>query len=515
MELRASVKTNSRGLPAETGWLLIILVGLGFGIPIVIVDWTTFSGTYQNVFLAWLITFAAAARIGFVVSRPRVAILELGIYLFIYVFAGITPLAQTATGVFPLDSRHYDPGAQTRQLIVLLTGFVAFEVGLRLLNYVGGTLQEQRPPRQFSPQGVAVLGLIGLVATSQQVATHGISAFFVSRSETARILAGQYSNAPIYTATDKAGIAIQTVIVQFSVFVALFGILYSRRHSAWRSSGASEPFWRLMIVALIVANVIVNNPIGNSRLWGVLVIFGISSIYWDVGKPRNGRIFLLTSLIVLLLLFPLLDYFRFTDANRQVEFNPQVSLVENGSYPVFQMALNGGEYVDRMGHTGGRQIASAVLAFVPRSAWPSKAGPTGQVVDPHYLRSASAWTEAYVDFGLGGVALLFTGLGVAVRYLSSSWQRARPGAFHAVMPLAAVYAFFILRGSLLPAVATLYQLAGFFVVAIAFGGRAWVPRGEREEDAVVGKHTEGVSPSSPDPSSDPKTLGLGTDSPWV
>lgn len=459
--------TRAKTTPPESGaWPLATFLILAFVAPLVLVNWSDPVGSPLNILIAWAIVAFSSFRLAALTLPSRASVLEIAIFIFMYVFVGITPLAQTVTGTFPLDGRTYSDAAQTRQLIVLITGILALCLGMRI---VGNSALRSRAERQFNQTGTAFLALLGLAFSAQQISTNGIATFFISRSETARILAGQSGTEPLYEAANKASIAIQTGFSQFPVFIALFIVLYSRRNRLWVSSPIADLWWRCAIPLLILANVVINNPIGNSRLWGLLVIFAFTSIYVDFQIRRNARYFLVASVSVLLVAFPVLDAFRFTDDNRVLSIDPQAAIVENGSYPVYQMALNGDQYVRASGFTQGDQMIGAIFAFVPRSVWPDKAIATGQLIDPRYLRSSSVWTEAYVDFGIPGVVVIFTLLGVFIRRLSIRGRTASPGVVHALVPLVAIYSFFVLRGSLLPAAATLYQIAAFFALAIAFG----------------------------------------------
>jgi hypothetical protein len=140
----------------------------------------------------------------------------------------------------------------------------------------------------------------------------------------------------------------------------------------------------------------------------------------------------------------------------------------NQTYGEFQEELNGELYVQAHGHTMGRQIAGAVLVFLPRHFWRNKPGPTGQLIDPHYVRSSTALTEAEVDFGSVGIVVLFLLYAFVVAALGARAARAGPGLLACIYPALGAYQIFLMRGSLQPAFGVLYGLLG--VIAIA-----WLP----------------------------------------
>ena len=382
--------------------------------------------------------------------------------IFGFVFVSVASLVQAVTSSFPLDSLDYPQSQITRHLLVLAIGIVSFEIGRAVALRVAVRSRHLRdhPPSQevlgLSPGRLLAMGTVGTLFVAYQVAKHGALAFFVSRDQTSALLSGYTEDSPLYLSPDKTAGLLATFLAQFFVFVALYLILYARRNGMWRPDVLIGLWgWRFAVTVFAAANLVMNNPLGNGRWWFCLIAVCFTSIYVPVRGARNILLYTGAAIAILLLAFSFLDYFRVTDraANERVERG-----LASASYPVLQSGLNGERYIDQHGHTYGRQLTGAVLGFVPRRVWPEKANDTGQVIDPQYARSASAWTEMQLDFGIAGVVSLFFVWGAGAVAADRRLLHPEPGVVPAFLVLLATYQLFLLRGSFLSAFGSLYEL---------------------------------------------------------
>jgi hypothetical protein len=214
--------------------------------------------------------------------------------------------------------------------------------------------------------------------------------------------------------------------------------------------------------------VVVNNPISNSRYWfGTILIALVFAIWPTLRAGYRGLV--VVALFTAAVLFPYTDYFRYEPVYRQAMSGSVLEVMSvKGDYDAQAQLTNTVDFVDSSGFFYGQQALGALLFWVPRSVWPDKPVDTGTILAT-YARStnlnlsAPLWSEAYIDFGLVGVVLVFLALGYTVGRLDLSYAAAArwPGARWAliVTPVAAGYLFIILRGSLLQAMGRALALA--------------------------------------------------------
>lgn len=439
-------------------------------LPAIFVSWGAHeAATGLNIFLAWCLVLISSARLAQAIGTGQVNLLVITFHVFVYVFFGLAGLAQLLVGTYPLDGLRYQPGTVKEALALILLGVIAYEIGCWLVPSRSRLKGVARPVAcwSFSQPRVRTLGVFGLSVVAVLVARAGLSPFFTSRDAASAAIAGPTSvGVQLYNLQDKTSYVLLDRAGKVPVFVALFAILFMMHKGAWRNKTPSGKLLdRLLAVALLVANVIVSNPFANAREWFGTVGIAFLSIYLPFDGLRGKRVMVAGSVLTLLFAFTSLDAFRRTEPIDGSSVNPRTDIVSDGSYSAFQTVLNGVEYVERDGYAGGKQLAGAVFAILPRSIWADKPIDTGSLIDPTYNRSSTLWTEAQVDFGLPGVAVLFVLYGFGSTRLEKAF-RARSGALRAIIPILAGFQIFFLRGSLIPVMGTLYPLAFLLLVVM-------------------------------------------------
>lgn len=169
------------------------------------------------------------------------------------------------------------------------------------------------------------------------------------------------------------------------------------------------------------------------------------------------NIILLVSLIIV---FPLLHLLRLPDffLRKGSDFYEYwLSIFYSGDFDSYQslMLALGGDLV-----TFGHQLLGPLLFFVPRNLWPGKPVGSGEYISEAVGLSfgnisASFLTEGYVNFGLIGVYLFSTILGILVARLDSNFWSAPVTKRSILMRARYLYSipaiFFMMRGDLLSA----------------------------------------------------------------
>ena len=248
-------------------------------------------------------------------------------------------------------------------------------------------------------------------------------------------------------------------------FAGFFLLLHLMR----RDETKRTPGYLALAVVLGVCNCIINNPLGNSRLWGNVVLFGILSVFVDLRRPRAVLVTTLGLTTAFLLVFPYADLTRRTGRSEAL-LTPVQEFSASGSFSAFQTAANGLRYVDDHSLTWGRQLLGGLFTLVPRSVWPAKPPDTGFLIDPVYNRAATMWTEMHINFGVVGVVLGLGLLGVAARRCDDSFIAGRPWAL-ILVPILSTFYFILLRGTLSAAVGTLLPILLVLLLPLVVRGK--------------------------------------------
>lgn len=448
------------------GWYLATLwLGLSAALPLT--AWLPGSDADPILLTLIVVTIlASSSRLALLIARGVPRLTTGMLWFFVYVTAGVVPLAQTDTGLYPnlVDSRYLF----ATQVTVLLAAF-CFELG--------GLLSRRRSASAASDTAATVslkaLRWVSIAAIPPTLyfisKLGGPAAFFESRERLAEqftaagLRSGGQASSALVTAFGQAPIAI--VAIAWTVH-------YLRNPGTIGISG------RLWLIGLLALNAIVNNPISNARYWFLAIVIGLIYSLPSMG-PRVYRFSLIAAPTAALIAFPYSDYFRRIDRG-PLTIGPLGETISTKDYDQAVMTANGLWYVAEHGHTWGQQLLGAIFFWVPRSAWEGKALDTGVLIG-NYLDagtvnlSSPLWTEFYVDFGWPGVALGFAALGFAAHRLDDTfvrlWSQRSQETFvlQLLLPLLAGYSLILLRGPLLQSMSRLAVIL-FVCWALTWGG---------------------------------------------
>ncbi len=262
--------------------------------------------------------------------------------------------------------------------------------------------------------------------------------------------------------------------ILFTGFVlALYGLI--RRRSAGGGAGRYGVFAPLVLL-LLPLQVIVNFPGAQSRFWlfGMLITLGLMFVSFR----SVGRRLLLIGVFVVgtFTVFPISQQINREEGfNFDIELPPIEEYLTHGDVDGFQSTMNTLVYVDRFGHTYGRQFASAILFFVPRSVWSGKSLATGAVTSEALgfrfnNLSAPIIAELYVDGSFLAVILGALALGYGYRrldYLFTAAQEIGGVTLHRVLlALICGFTIILMRGSLLGVTPAIAPSLGMILLAL-------------------------------------------------
>jgi hypothetical protein len=120
------------------------------------------------------------------------------------------------------------------------------------------------------------------------------------------------------------------------------------------------------------------------------------------------------------------------------------------------------DIVGRQGIQWGHQLLGSLLFFVPSSTWHSKPLATGLFIGNFLMENYRMWfnnlsapliSEGYLDYGIFGVVAYAVALAVAVHALNRKAATAKEWMAEPFTTYFAIYLMFLLRGSLMVAVA--------------------------------------------------------------
>ena len=416
--------------------------------PVALIPLVVLVLVYSAVHLALL----------FCAGEPR--LLETMFWLFIYLVAGVVPLAQVKTGLRP--SLLTEDTLVHAQIIVLVA-CVSFDVGRRLDLFRGCGRSATR--RVLRLRRLKLLSAVSLLGSTYYVSVLGGPAtFFASREDIGNVLADagfsarEGSSLVAYNLLNACGTA--PVLLCFA---------------GWLSVVIRDPRLRTVgpyawLAVLFAFNVVVNNPVSSARFWFVTAIVGTVFSIPRLGR-RFYRTFVVATIVTAILIFPYSDYFRLSDRDA-ILVKPITYTLSTKDYDQTTMAANGVTYASQNGHTYGYQMLGAATFWVPRSIWPNKPIDTGILIGRTIPGagttnlSSPLWIEAWLDFAMVGVVGMFISVGALARRMDRDFVRLamrfrpRPALVQVLLPFLAGYSLIVLRGPLLQATANLVVIVG-------------------------------------------------------
>lgn len=436
-----------------------------------------------STLLALTLTWYASLRLAGHYHSGRPQLVQITFWSFVYLFLGLASFAQLTADRFPIPNQFFDEGTRVQALAGVILGCLAFDAGRFVaLSVHRHRIRERLDQRVMDARRVWFLGVAGIVATMGVVMTNGgLGTRFQSRQAAEEALFGKPPwGVRIDQLDDKTAGLLKTMLTWLPVFLGLLLLLYLRQCAVARYGHhravrwVRSPFTTLLLVGLVLVNLVANNPIANPRIRFGGVAFAVALIMVHVERPRRLRAFLVALLLLILLVFPYADLFRY-DVQQTIKIDTlRDQLVDSPDYAMYQQEMNGIVYVREHGYTKGEQTLGAALSFVPKSVWSDQPEATGDLISrsDDINASSTLWTEANVEAGWLAIVALFLLYGLVAMLADESYERCsrtRPSLIGVAVPLFAAFQFFVLRGALLPVVG---DLAPIVIIVLACSRRA-------------------------------------------
>lgn len=442
---------------SKRGFSVVVFLGLAIVVPMLL----TWSGTgrqggdvpWSSACVRFLVVAYCSWHLAALFARGEPRWFATIFWAFGYVWMGLAGLLQLLANRNPFGFSVLPEDDLASSLVVLL-GMAAAHLAYSRSRGVEPS-DRSRVPRYVSPRAVTVLVAVTVVLTPLLLLQQaGLGTYLQSRASVNESLA----EAGLLTGDSLALGGIVRSLTLVPPLAALLGITAALRYYP---PLRFRPAWWLMTLVVLGLNVLVNNPVGNSRFWFGTVLLGVLFSLPLLQKRNAYRVFLVGLLVALTVVFPYADYFRLDETGGRDRQPVSFFMVTKLDYDAAAQVTYAMGLHDVRGPDLGYQILGALGFFVPRAIWEGKPRPTGELLAEHSgfhftNLSAPLWAEAYLALGVVGVVLVFGLLG----WLMGRGDRAMLSAFRSsdfllasiLLPPLAAYMMILLRGSLLAAV---------------------------------------------------------------
>lgn len=409
-----------------------------------------------------MIVVVSGASLSSVVSRGAFEPAAFSAYMFFYVWFGLAPLAQLVGDSIPLvtpflgevpSKSSFENGGS----LIALLGLCAMRFGFARPFWRKGAVGLDK----IEPNRLNLLRWSAVPAIAAGVLLLGGPQLLITPRSGSLELAG------VTGTSSLAIVGIARALMRAPILVAVVATELLRRTRDARDFGGGLLRWTLLLSLALVAN-----PLVFPRFWSGAVAVSLVFLIIRDASPFVRRRAMLGIVLLAVILLPYADTFR-RGFNADFEVvSVSRLLAEDGTYSAYGQSILGTDYVHNEGHTYGTQTVGALLFFVPRSVWASKAGDTGDLIGegvglPARLNpSAPLPVEAFVEFGWIGVILVMFASGRVFGEIDRRAKVEQQGNTVARWSIIAVilpaYLPYVLRGSLLASI----PLATVLVVVI-------------------------------------------------
>lgn len=439
-------------------FLTFILLSFVFPVVIFIEKTTVLSNT--NVAITYLIILYCSFKLAYLSFKNEQRILELTFWLFTYIWMGLVPFTHLLTGTYSWDASFYPQDLFFQSLGIIILGFISYDLGIFFANKKNKKAKDSEytlsgNSKSISKQWMNICILISFVLSF--IITEllgGFGQLFLSRNDLSALYGDSFT---------KTNGLILSNLQKVPIFVCLVFVIYLNKLKSKNKKMVLKKKYLFLVSILLLANIIINNPISNPRYWFGSIIITVIMIMFKWGK-RSFSNWVIGLSLILLVIFPYADLFR-GSTNFSLDVKPlSYQLTEKGDFDAFQQLMNTVNYVHAIGPLWGKQFLGAILFWIPRSIWINKPVGTGQLVAEfsgyRYTNlSCPLWAESYINFGYFGVILIFFMWGYFTSIMQNKYIEENIGdnisLSRIIIPFISGYQIFLLRGDLLNGVAYL------------------------------------------------------------
>jgi len=378
-------------------------------------------------------------------QRERIYSLNLIHWFFILTFLSFMPFMQYISGKFPLWLSGEDGFSICCANLLILTWIVFYQFGCSIKKF--------RKDKLFSSLNRFEIGKRGVYISIYLAFIIFIVFLFVFGVKNLLIL-GAYKEVlnsirfhPLMIIIDK--------FLRVTPLLSLAGLILLKNR--W----TNKREWRFLLTALILINLLVNNPLASSRYWAGTIVLGFIVMLFR--KLNIGRGWMVAALFIgILFLFPLSNELRYkkveTISLSDFSLSGLRTAYTSPHFDAYEMGVHTFQYVGREGVTWGRQLLGPLLFWIPRDLWKGKPVGSGGVVASHFSYPETNLScplpfEGYINFGIIGLIIFAYLIGVLFSSLDEyHWEASTAissDIISAYYPFLLGFSFFAMRGDLM------------------------------------------------------------------
>lgn len=222
--------------------------------------------------------------------------------------------------------------------------------------------------------------------------------------------------------------------------------------------------WGMIIAGLCL--LLTCFPTSMARFNVAAVYLGLAIFACPMFSRKRG-LFAFVLIMGFLVAYPLFNAFKYigeaASPGEMLEMvaDSMTAGYTSGNYDAFSVMFWCFDYVDKFGLTSGSQLLGSLLFFIPRSVWPSKPIPSGELVFSalHFHFTDISFPlpfEGYLNFGFLGIVLFAFVYGVVVNKVDAHYWLSRIDSKAAVPTTLLLYypfllclTFYMLRGAMM------------------------------------------------------------------
>lgn len=400
-------------------------------------------------FLCSIVTFAVigAVSVLFIIKeqRERIYSLNLTHWFFILVFFSLTPFIQYTSGKFPLWLSKEDKFSICSANLLIITWAVFYHLGYSTKKYRISKLFLSLKRFEIGKRGISFSIYLSFIIFIVFLLIFGVKNLLVRGAYKEVLESIRFHPLPI-------------IIDGFLKFIPIFsltGLILLK--NKW----TNKREWWILLIALILINLLVNNPLASSRYWAGTVILGFFAMLFR--RRDRGKGFLAAILLIgILFAFPLSNEVRYetveTISLSDFRLSKLKTAYTSPHFDAYEMGAHTIQYVAKEGITWGKQLSGPLLFWIPRALWRGKPVGSGRVVAryfsyPQINLSCPLPFEGYINFGVIGLIVFAYLIGVLFSSLDEyHWKvstAASSDIISAYYPFFLGFSFFAMRGDLI------------------------------------------------------------------